>query len=119
MKFSLWNSLDRRSNPRINQGIKISSSGFDYDRKAAVDDCSRWIVWIWMAIWAIIDPNILLAPESHKRHRARKGSVPFSAGVVEYNADRMRIVLVTIHQHQRPVSVGTAHRVRSDQHITF
>jgi hypothetical protein len=38
MKFSVWISLDRRSNPRINQGSKISGSRFDYDRKAAVDD---------------------------------------------------------------------------------
>ncbi len=77
------------------------------------------MIRVCMTVGAVVNPHILLAPESHERDRSGKRSILFAPGILELYSHRVWIGLVAVHQHQRPVSVGTMHRIRSNQRIAL
>src|SRR5215469_1509980 len=72
-----------------------------------------------MTVWAIVNPNVLLAAEGHKRDRAGEGTALPFRGIFKGNANRVGIVFVAIYQHERPIAVRTMHGVRSHELVSF
>ena len=77
----------------------------------------RRTVRIGMAVRPIVDPNILFTAKSHECDWAPERRALSLAGV-ERDANGVWIVLITIHQHQRPVSIRTMDCVRSHELIS-
>src|SRR5271165_2054802 len=72
-----------------------------------------------MTVRSIVLPCILLAAKSRRVYWARERAAPFCRGVLERDANRVRICFITIHQHDRPVSVWPANGIRGNEYISF
>lgn len=72
-----------------------------------------------MTIGAIVDPDILLAAESHEGGGTVKECGSLLTERVEDHANSVRISFVAIDEHDGPVSIGTMQRVGGHERIAI
>jgi hypothetical protein len=62
-------------------------------------------------------PLILSLTEGDHRDGAREGVIGAGVCVIKGDAHWMRIVVVLIYYEQRPLAVGTEHRIGGDEYM--
>lgn len=72
-----------------------------------------------MTVGTIVDPNILLAAESHEGSGTVEECGSFLTGRVEDHAHSVGIRFVAIDEHDRPVSIGTTQRVGGHKSVAI
>ena len=72
-----------------------------------------------MTVGAIVDPNILLAPESDEGGGTVEECGSLLTGRLEQHAYRVRVGFVAIDEHDRPVSIGAVQRVGGHKSVAF
>ena len=62
-------------------------------------------------------PRVLLFTESDSCDRARKRTVVLSVVIVKLNADGVRVVIVLVDQHERPLAIRSQHCIGGYQNV--
>ena len=70
-----------------------------------------------MTVGTIRPPLVLLTPKCDQRNRAGEGH-DGPTDIAEGDADRVRIGLVFVDQHQRPVAIWTRYSIGGDQNVS-
>lgn len=61
---------------------------------------------------------VLFAAESYYVHRAGERAIDLACAVVECNPHRVRILLIFVDQHQRPLTVGSLYCIGGHQRVS-
>ena len=78
-----------------------------------------WTVGIGISAFSIRMPLVLGPSKRNYCDGSPKGSFPAAFGVVKYDANLMRVVIVLINEHERPLAIGTMQCVSGHQHLSF
>ena len=70
-----------------------------------------------MTVGTVVDPHILFAAEGHNGDRPEKDASRLLFASSKTTRTACEIGFVAIDQHQRPVAIGTMHRIGRHQQI--
>src|SRR6202165_2921700 len=80
--------------------------------------CCRRTVGIGVALLAGGVPLILRLAERDHRHRAQEKRVAVTACIMKYDPDSMRVVVILVDQHERPLTIRALQGIARHQKVS-